>query len=112
MTLLEKYIHCMEIGDNVGLAELFDEYGVLHDSSLGKAKMDTMHLEGRMAIEMMFHHKFGFNGGPFKIRNVEYKGKDTVEYFIHYGRTVIPVTATLEQEDENGKIKYLRITPI
>ena len=29
-TVLEKYIACMQSGDNVALADLFDKHGVLH----------------------------------------------------------------------------------
>ena len=66
MTILEQYIECMKKGDEVALADLFNEYGVLHDSSVIKAGMDTIHLEGKLAVEMMFHHKFGFNGAHFR----------------------------------------------
>lgn len=59
MTLLEQYMDCMQKGDCVALADLFTDHGVIHDSSTIKAGMDTLHLEGKMAIEMMFHHKFG-----------------------------------------------------
>ena len=37
MTILEQYIECMKKGDEVALADLFNEYGVLHDSSVIKA---------------------------------------------------------------------------
>ena len=40
MTILEQYIECMKKGDEVALADLFNEYGVLHDSSVIKAGMD------------------------------------------------------------------------
>ena len=82
MTILEQYIDCMQKGDETALADLFNEYGVLHDSSVYKAGMDTIHLEGKMAVEMMFHHKFGFNGGPFPIHSVkyvDYLGKKRIE---------------------------------
>ncbi|MFR1872692.1 MAG: hypothetical protein ACLSXO_09335, partial [Coprococcus sp.] len=77
MTILEQFIDCMQQGNAVALADLFNEYGVLHDSSVMKAGMDTIHLEGKMAVEMMFHHKFGFNGGPFPIKGIRYKGDNT-----------------------------------
>ena len=32
MTILEQYIDCMQKGDETALADLFNEYGVLHDS--------------------------------------------------------------------------------
>ena len=112
MTILEQYIECMKKGDEVALADLFNEYGVLHDSSVIKAGMDTIHLEGKMAVEMMFHHKFGFNGGPFPIHSVKYVVDNTVWYFITYNDHVIPVTAFLSETDENGKIKRLNIYPL
>ena len=112
MTILEQYIECMKKGDEVALADLFNEYGVLHASSVIKAGMDTIHLEGKMAVEMMFHHKFGFNGGPFPIHSVKYVGDNTVWYFITYNDHVIPVTAFLSETDENGKIKRLNIYPL
>lgn len=112
MTVLEQFIDCMKKGDNVALADLFNDYGVLHDSSLIKAGMDVMHLEGKMAVEMMFHHKFGFNGGPFPIYGVRYKDEHTVWYFISYKGQVVPVTAFLSETDENGKIKRLNIYPL
>ena len=89
MDILEQYIEYMKEGNNEALADLFNKYGVLHDSSLIKINKDTLHLEGKMAIEMMFHHKFGFNGGPFKITGVSHTSKDTVSYFISYGQEVI-----------------------
>ena len=73
MTLLEQYIDCMKKGNNVALSELFEEKGVLHDSSVNKVGQDTIHLEGKMAVDMMFHHRFGFNGGPFQILDVQYR---------------------------------------
>ena len=60
MRILEQYMECMKKGDNIGLADLFNEKGILHDTSFLKLNKDIMHLEGKMAIEMMFHHRFGF----------------------------------------------------
>lgn len=102
----------MQRGDNVGLADLFEDYGVLHDSSLIKIGKDTLHLEGKMAIEMMFHHKFGFNGGPFKIYSVKYQKEDQIWYFIEYGGIILPVTAFLADVSEAGKIRRLNIYPL
>lgn len=112
MKLLEQYMECMRKGDNIGLADLFNEKGVLHDTSFLKINKDIMHLEGRLAVEMMFHHKFGFNGGPFKITNILHKADDNVRYFIEYGDTVIPVTAYISEVDEEGKIVRMDIYPL
>ncbi len=68
MRILEQYMECMKKGDNIGLADLFNEKGILHDTSFLKLNKDIMHLEGKMAIEMMFHHRFGFNGGRFLLQ--------------------------------------------
>ncbi len=111
MTLLEQYIDCMQKGDCVALADLFTDRGVIHDSSVLKAGMDTLHLEGKMAIEMMFHHKFGFNGGPFPICGIRHKDDRIAWYFITYNGKVIPVIAMLS-EIEDGKIKRLNIYPL
>lgn len=112
MTILEQYMDCMQRGDCVGLADLFNDYGVLHDSSVIKAGMDTMHLEGKMAVEMMFHHKFGFNGGPFPVHGIRYMGDRVVWYFITYHNRVVPVSAFLTEVDEEGKIMRLNIYPL
>ena len=112
MTLLEQYFDCMRRGDPVALADLFHKDGVLHDASWTRVGEDTIHLSGKMAIEMMFHHKFGFNGGPFSIHSVKYVGDNTVWYFITYHDHVVPVTAFLSETDENGKIKRLNIYPL
>lgn len=112
MTVLEKYIHAMNLGDNIMLADLFHDQGVLHDSSVTRVGKDTLHLVGKMAIEMMFHHRFGFNGGPFKISSINYQDEKTVCYFINYGDKIIPVTAFLADVDEDGKIKRLNIYPM
>lgn len=111
MSMIELYVQCMKDGNNVGLADLFSERGVLHDTSVIRAGIDVIHLEGRMAIEMMFHHKFGFNGGPFKIHGVSYKDSNTVSYFIVYGQTVVPVLATISKYDRDGKILLMNIFP-
>lgn len=102
----------MTKGDNIGLADLFNEKGVLHDTSLLKINKDILHLEGRMAIEMMFHHRFGFNGGPFLITNTVHKSEDNVCYFIEYDDKVVPVTAYISEIDEEGKILRMNIFPL
>ena len=112
MTLLEQYIDCMKKGNNVALSELFEEKGVLHDSSVNKVGQDTIHLEGKMAVDMMFHHRFGFNGGPFQILDVQYQEPNTVSYFIMYHQKFIPVTAIISSVGENGKIKRMNIFPL
>lgn len=112
MTILEQFIDCMKKGDAIQLADVFSEYGTLHDSSVNKAGMDTIHLEGKMAIEMMYHHKFGFNGGPFPIFSVTYPMENMVSYFISYNGKVIPVNALLLEVDEEGKMKRLNIYPV
>lgn len=111
MNILEQYIQCMKNGNAIELADIFSEYGVLHDSSVNKVGMDTIHLEGKMAVEMMFHHKFGFNGGPFPIYSVTYPMPNMVNYFVAYGSKIIPVCAFLTEVDEEGKIMRLNIYP-
>lgn len=111
MTLLQQYMDCMVRGDKAGLSDLFTEDGVLHDSSQIKVGADTIHLQGRMAVEMMFHNRFGLNGGPFKINSISYQGENMVYYFITYHGQVVPVAAFLS-EVEGGKIKRLNIYPL
>lgn len=111
MNILEQFIECMKKGDAVALADVFGEYGVLHDTSVNKAGMDTIHLEGKMAVEMMFHHLFGFNRGPFPIFSVTYPMENMASYFISYRDKIIPVSAFLSEVDEDGKIKRLNIYP-
>ena len=112
MTLLEQYIACMRAGDPVALADLFHIDGILHDSSWTRVGEDTMHLSGKMAIEMMFHHKFGFNGGPYPISGVRYMEENVAWYFIVYKGQVVPVVAYLSSVDEDGKIDRLNIFPM
>ena len=82
--------------------------GIFHDSSVTRVGMDTIHLEGKMAIEMMFHHKFGFNGGPFKITSISYKGDNGLVF-----HPVSPGDGCRHRissgVDENGKILRLNI---
>lgn len=112
MTILEEFIDCLEKGDNVRLADLFAMDGVLHDSSFLRINRPVMHLEGRLAVEMMFHNKFGYNGGGYKIRSVRYRGTDYAWYFIFYGDVVVPVTAWIADVDDDGKIKRMNIYPL
>ena len=112
MTLLEQYIACLRAGDPVALADLFHKDGILHDSSWTRVGEDTMHLAGKMAIEMMFHHKFGFNGGPYPISGVRYMEENVAWYFIVYKGQVVPVVAYLSSVDEDGKIDRLNIFPM
>lgn len=112
MKILESYIECMKQGNAANLADLFSDDGVLHDSSMIKIGEDTLHLEGKMAVEMMFHHKFGFNGGAFPITGVRHKNDNTVWYFIEYHGRVLPVTAFLTDTAEDGRIKRLNVYPL
>lgn len=110
--MLERFVYCMKMGNQVELADLFDKNGVLHDSSQLKIGKDTIHLEGRMAIEMMYHHRFGFNRGAFPITSVEYKGDDMVWYFIQYGMFIVPVCAILAELTEEGLIRRMNVYPL
>lgn len=111
MSMIENFVQCMKDGNNVALADLFSERGVLHDSSVIRAGLDVIHLEGRMAVEMMYHNKFGFNGGPFKIRGISYHDSNSASYLIVYGQTVVPVLATISKYDDEGKIARMSIFP-
>lgn len=112
MTLLKQYIDCMRKGDERALADLFDTDGILHDSSWTMVGEDTLHLSGNMAVEMMFHHKFGYNGGPFPISGVKYMQKNVAWYFIVYHGRVVPVVAYLSSVTPEGKIDRLNILPM
>lgn len=112
MTILEQFVDCMKKGDAPALADLFNENGVLHDSSVNRAGMDTIHLEGKMAVEMMYHHKFGFNGGPFPINSVKFISDTVAWYFITYHDHLVPVNAFLTEVDDQGKILRLNIYPL
>lgn len=112
MTLIEQYIDCMEKADNVALADLFNDYGIYHNSSLMKIGEDTMHLEGKMAIEMMFHNQFGVNRGPFKITSVKLINDVSAYYFIEYPKGIVAVYAFISEVDNEGKIKRLNIYPL
>lgn len=112
MTLLEQYFDCMRRGDPVALADLFHKDGVLHDASWTRVGEDTIHLSGKMAIEMMFHHKFGVNRGPYPISGVKFMEENVAWYFIIYRGKVVPAVAYLSSVDESGKIDRLNILPM
>ena len=109
MTLLEQFIDCLKRGDNVGMADLFDDNGVLHDASWRRIGYDTVHLCGKMAVEMMFHHKFGMNRGPFTVSGVKFTDDNVAWYFIVYNGVTVPVVAYLSSVTEDGKIDRLNI---
>lgn len=109
MKTLQRFVECMQKGDPVGLADLFAADGVFHDASWNRVGMDTVHLEGKMAVEMLFHHKFGVNGGPFPISGVQQKDQSAVWYFIQYDHRVVQVMAYLSEVDENGLIKRMNV---
>ena len=109
MALLETYFEKMQAADAAGLADLFCENGVLHDTTWAHAGGKTMHLVGRMAVEMMFHHKFGFNGGkPFPIHAVKLTEPNIAWYYITINGIVVPAIAYLSSE-KDGKIDRLNI---
>lgn len=112
MTLLEQYFDCMRRGDPVALADLFHKDGVLHDASWTRVGEDTIHLSGKMAIGMMFHHKFGVNRGPYPISGVKFMEENVAWYFIIYRGKVVPAVAYLSSVDEAGKIDRLNILPM
>lgn len=60
---------------------------------------------------MMYHNRFGFNGGSYPITSVEYKGEDMVWYFITYGDRIVPVCAILSDLTEKGLIQRINIYP-
>ena len=112
MTLLEQYFDCMRKGDCVALADLFHENGVLHDASWTLVGNDTLHLTGKMAIEMMFHHKFGINRGPYPISGIKFMEPNVAWYFIMYQGKVVPAVAYLSSVSSDGKIDRLNILPM
>ena len=84
MTLLEQYFDCMRRGDPVALADLFHKDGVLHDASWTRVGEDTIHLSGKMAIELMFHHTFRLNRGPSPISGAKFLEATMAWCFIIY----------------------------
>ena len=64
-----------------------------------------------MAVEMMYHNKFGFNGGPFKLRGIAYHDSNSASYLISYGQTVVPVIAIISKYDDDGRIARMNIFP-
>ncbi len=109
MTLLEQFIDRFRAGDAKGLADLFTDDGVLHDNSWNNVGQDTLHLVGKMAVEMMFHSKFGFNRGPFPIHAVHYTEPNIAWYYIQISGQVVPVIAYLNSQTEDGKIDRINI---
>ena len=89
------FIQRMQEGNAAALADLFCDDAVLHDSSYVKIGKDTLHVVGKMGIEMIFHNRFGTNRGPFKITSVKIINETTAWYFIVLNNTVVPVTAFL-----------------
>ncbi|MDY4888921.1 MAG: hypothetical protein SO135_04145 [Sphaerochaetaceae bacterium] len=112
MVKILDFVQALQDGKAAELADLFSMNAVLHDSSMLKLREEPMHLEGKFAIEMMFHHKFGFNGGGYKIRAIKCRDENRSWYFIFYGGIVVNVTAQIEERDEEGKIKRLNIYPL
>lgn len=109
MTLLEQYFDRMMAADAPGLADLFTADGVLHDTTWAAAGGSTMHLVGKMAVEMMYHHKFGFNGGkPFPIHAIKYTEPNVAWYYITLNGKVVPAIAYLSSEID-GQIDRLNI---
>lgn len=109
MTLLEQYFEKMMAADAKGLAELFADDGVLHDTTWSAAGGQTVHLVGKMSVEMMYHNKFGFNGGrPFAIGGVKHTEENIAWYYITLNGKVIPAIAYLSSE-KDGKIARLNI---
>ena len=64
MKILERLSIVCKEATMLPLADMFNEKGIFHDSSVTRVGMDTIHLEGKMAIEMMFPPQIQFNGGP------------------------------------------------
>ena len=112
MVTILDFINALKEGKADKMADLFSDNGVLHDSSLLRLGQDSMHLEGKFAVEMMFHHKFGFNGGGYTVRAEKCIDEDRAWYFILYKGIVVNVTAQIEDRDEDGKIKRLNIYPL
>lgn len=112
MTLIEQFIDCMTNGDKTALADLFSDNGTLHDSSLIKIGKDTLHIEGKMAVEMTFHSKFGFNNGPFPISSVKILNDVSAYYFINYPQGLVPVYAFISETNEANKIDRINIYPL
>ena len=103
MTLWEQYIDCMRRGDGCALADLFAKDGILHDASWTMVGEDALHLSGKMAVEMMFHHKFGYNRGPFPISGVKFMEKNVAWYFIVYHEKAVPVGVYLSSVTRRWK---------
>ena len=73
---------------------------------------DTLHLSEKMAVEMMFHHKFGYSGNPFPVSGVKFMEENVAWYFIVCHGRIVPVVAYLSSVTGNGKIDRLNTLPI
>lgn len=112
MTTIKDFVEALQNGNSEKMADLFAMDGVLHDSSPLKIGKASTHLDGRLAIEMMYHNRFGMLGGGFKVRSIRYKDDNRAWFFIFYGDTMVPVTAQIESRNEEGRITRLNVYPL
>lgn len=96
----------------MALADLSNKYDVLHDPSVMKAGMDTIHPERKMAAEIVLHHKSGFNGSSSPIKGIRYEGSNTVWYLTTCNDYMVPVTISPSEVGDKGKTKRLNTYPL
>lgn len=111
MKLIDQLIEALQSGDAKRVAELFAEDGVLHDSSALRLGRSSRHLHGRMAIEISYHNRFGFNGGAFPMTGLSRRSDEMYYAFITYKTGTVACCLHLAEVKE-GKICRLNLYPL
>lgn len=108
MKLIDQLIQALQSGDAKQVSALFCEEGILHDASQLRLGQPALHLEGRMGIEMSYHNRFGFNGGPYQMTGLVRSSDECYFALITYPAGTVEVCLHLVATQE-GKIKRLNL---
>lgn len=108
MISIKEFIDTMKEGNAQKLASLFDDTAMFYDNSEEKVGKKNITVHGKMSIEMIFHNKFGMNGGPFPISGETVYDENCADFIISNAGKAIYVHAFIN-ERTNDKIKRLNI---
>lgn len=111
MQLIDKFLDALKTGNAQKVADLFTDDGILHDSSQLRLGKPSLNLRGRMAIEISYHNRFGFNGGAFPLHSPVRKNDSMYYIFITYQPDTVACCIHLAEERDN-KIARLNIYPL
>lgn len=111
MRLVEQFLESLKERDSQKIADLFTNDAVFHDSSYLKVGKNSLHVIGKMGIEMIFHNRLNMNPTEYIVSSIKVNDDNGAFAFITHNNQICAVNVLINKV-KDGKIERINIYPL